>query len=172
MKRTGKAAALVLLAVGCGGHKQEPMQRTGKGSTFVYPLMVQWAAAYAKTEGGCRIDYQPFGSGAGIKGLLEQEVDFACTDAPLTDEQSARARAAGGEVVHIPLVLGALVAAYNLPEVEEPLRFSGPVLADISLGKVTKWDERALQDLNPGVADRLPDRNILVVRRRDGSGIT
>ena len=172
MKRILKTAALgvVLLAAGCGGHKEEPVQLSGKGSTFVYPLMVQWAAAYAKTENGCRIDYQPSGSGAGIKAVLDRTVDFACTDAPLTDEQIARARAAGGDVVHVPLVLGALVAAYNLPGVEEPLRFSGPVLADIYLGKVKKWNDKALQDLNPNV--KLPDRDIGVVRRRDGSGTT
>ena len=171
MQRLVKTAVLglALATAGCGPARQPPAQLKGKGSTFVHPLMVQLASAYQKTENGCRIDYDPFGSGAGVKDLLANEVDFACTDAPLSDDQLAQA---GGGVLHVPLVLGAVVAAYNLAEVSEPLRFSGPVLADIYLGKVTRWNDPALKDLNPDIAARLPDRGIHVVRRSDDSGTT
>jgi phosphate transport system substrate-binding protein len=132
--------------------------------------MVQWSSAYEKTEDGCRIDYEPLGSGSGIKAIIENKVDFACSEAPLTDEQLAKARATGGEVVHVPIVLGAVVPAYNLAEASAPLRFTGPVLADIFLSRVKKWNDKAIQDLNPGAV--LPDREIGVVHRSDGSGTT
>jgi len=144
----------------------------GAGSTFVYPLMVQWSSAYEKKDGGCKIEYDSVGSGSGIKQIIGNKVDFACTDGPLTDGQLAKAREAGGEVVHIPLVLGAVVPAYNLAEVSGPLRFSGPVLADIYLGKITMWSDKAIKDLNPTYADRLPNKEIVVVHRSDGSGTT
>jgi phosphate transport system substrate-binding protein len=170
MKRPWTVTLLcALAAAGCGGGKEQPKKLVGKGSTFVAPLMVLWSNEYQKTEGGCEVDYSPFGSGAGIKAILERKVDFGCTDAPLTDEQIAQARAAGGEVLHVPLVMGAVVPAYNLPGVEG-LRFTGPVLADIFLGKIKRWDDKALKDLNPGAA--LPDRGIQVVHRSDGSGTT
>jgi phosphate transport system substrate-binding protein len=134
--------------------------------------MVHWSSNYEKVEGGCRIDYSGLGSGGGIKGILDDKVDFSCTDAPLTDGQMAKARESGGEVLHIPIILGAVVPVYNLPEVSEPLRFSGPVLADIYLGKVKRWNDPALKQLNPQAADRLPDQEIAVVHRSDESGTT
>jgi phosphate ABC transporter phosphate-binding protein len=164
---------LVLAILGCGGKgEKQPKGLRGKGSTFVSPLMVQWANAYEKKEDGCNIDYSAVGSGRGIKGIIENTVDFACTDGPLTDDQIAEARKAGSDVIHIPLVLGAVVPAYHLDEITEPLRFSGPVLADIYLGKIKRWNEQPIKDLNRSVADRLPDREIVVVHRSDGSGTT
>jgi phosphate ABC transporter phosphate-binding protein len=164
-----------VIACGLSGKiklEPQPDQLTGKGSTFVYPLMIHWSSAYGKGDEGGRIDYSPLGSGSGIKALLDKKVDFACTDAPLSDEQLAKARAAGAEVIHVPLVLGAVVPVYNLSEVSEILRFSGPVLADIYLGKITKWNDKALQELNPKVAQELPDKQIRVAHRKDGSGTT
>jgi len=142
----------------------------GAGSTFVNPLMVQWSSEYERTEGGCRIEYRSLGSQAGINFILDKRADFGCSDAPMTDAELARAREAGGEVIHIPLVLGAVVPVYNLEGVKEPLRFTGETLADIYLGKIKKWNHSALRDLNPGVT--LPDRDIQEVHRRDGSGTT
>jgi phosphate transport system substrate-binding protein len=162
----------VAAAAGCGKAPKGPAELTGKGSTFVHPLMVQWAVAYEKSENGCKIDYTAFGSGRGIEAIIEGRCDFACTDAPLTDKQLARARGEGAELVHVPLVLGAVVPAYNLAEVTEPLRFTGPVLADIYLGRIKKWNAKPIKDLNPRVADSLPDREIVVVHRSDGSGTT
>jgi phosphate ABC transporter phosphate-binding protein len=159
----------LLSSVGCG-HEAAPGELEGGGSTFVYNIMSKWVYEYAKRDGGCKVTYHVWGSDGGIKIILEKRGDFGCTDAPLTDEELAKARAAGGKVVHVPLVLGAVVPAYNLPEVKEPLRFTGPVLANIYLGKVKKWNDPALEALNPGV--KLPERPIAVVHRRDGSGTT
>lgn len=176
MARPTEMTKLIVLSLlftlcGCKANTGDfPKGVAGSGSSFVYPLMVQWASEFEKREDGCKINYRSLGSGAGIKQITEKKVDFACTDAPMTDEEIAKARDVGGELVHIPLVMGAVVAAYNLPGATEPLRFSGAVLADIYLGKITKWNDQALQKLNPGV--QLPDRPILVVHRRDDSGTT
>jgi phosphate transport system substrate-binding protein len=173
MKGVVKIVGLVLLtaALGCrGGSKDQPKQLNGAGSTFVYPLMVQWAAEYESSTDGCKVNYRSLGSSSGVKFMTQKKGDFGCSDGPMSDEQLALARDVGGEVLHIPLVLGAVVPAYNLPEVTEPLRFTGPVLADVYLGKIKRWTDKPLRDLNPGA--KLPDQAIDVVRRRDGSGTT
>jgi phosphate transport system substrate-binding protein len=153
-----------------GPAPEPPLQ--GAGSTFVYPLIVHWKNRYEKTEGGCKIDYEPGGSSDGIEQIIAGKVQFACTDAPLTDEQMVKTREAGGEVVHVPLVLGAVVPVYNLPGLFEPLRFTGPVLADIYLGNIKRWNEAPIKAINRGIAEQLPDKEIVVVRRLDGSGTT
>lgn len=132
-------------------------------------MMSRWAADYDKAR-GVKVNYQSVGSGGGIQQMIAKTFDFGCTDAPLNEEQLKKARETGGEVVHIPLVMGAVVVAYNLDEAKEPLRFTGPVLADIFLGKIKRWNDKALQGLNPGVS--LPDKEIGVVHRSDGSGTT
>jgi phosphate ABC transporter phosphate-binding protein len=141
----------------------------GGGSSFVNPMMQEWAGLYER-ERGVRVNYQSIGSGAGIQKMTSQEFHFGCTDAPMNDEQLAKASAQGGEVIHVPLLMGAVVPAYNLQEVQKPLRFSGPVLADIYLGKIKKWNDAALAAVNPGVA--LPDRDIAVAYRAETSGTT
>ena len=162
----------VLVAIGLYSKTLVPPEPPlkGAGSSFVAPLMVQWASMYEKADDGCRIGYKSLGSGAGITLITEGKVDFGCSNAPMTDAQLAAAREAGDIVLHIPLVLGAVVPAYNLSEVKEPLKFTGPLLADIYLGKVKKWNDKALQELNPGMT--LPDKEIVVVHRSDGSGTT
>jgi phosphate transport system substrate-binding protein len=114
--------------------------------------------------------YEGVGSRAGIDRLNSLVFNFACTDACLNDEQLKKARQSGGEVLHIPLALGAVAVAYNLDKVSEPLIFTGPVLADIFLGKITRWNDKAVKDLNPTAT--LPDTEIKVVHRRRGSGTT
>jgi phosphate transport system substrate-binding protein len=141
----------------------------GGGSSFIYPLLDKWAAEY-KREKGVKVNYVPTGSGAGIQELTSLALDFCCSDAPLTPAQLERARAAGGEVMYVPLALGGIVPAYNLDGIDKPLRFSGPVLADIFLGHIKKWNDPALKELNPGVA--LPNQAIVVVHRQDSSGST
>jgi eukaryotic-like serine/threonine-protein kinase len=141
----------------------------GSGSTFVYPLMQKWGVVYRK-EKALTINYLSTGSGAGVKQFLSGGLDFCCSDFILTDEELQQARKAGGEVIHVPLALGAVVPAYNLPGLEKPLRFSGPVLADIFLGEIKKWNDPALQEINPGVD--LPDLDIAVVHRASSSGTT
>src|SRR5262249_48747235 len=114
--------------------------------------------------------YSPVGSGSGVRQFLEKETDFGCTDVPLSDEQLARAKQANGEVLHIPLVLGGVVPAYNLESARVPLRLTGRVLAEIFLGTIRKWDDPAIKELNPGI--ELPALDITVLFRTDRSGST
>jgi phosphate transport system substrate-binding protein len=138
---------------------------TGAGATFPNPIYSKWFDAYHR-EKGVRINYQSIGSGGGIRQFTEGTVDFGATDGPMTDQQIA---AAQGDVLHVPTVLGAVVATYNLPSLGgKPLRFDGATLAEIFLGRITRWNDRRLAALNPGVA--LPAADILVVHRSDGSG--
>jgi phosphate transport system substrate-binding protein len=141
----------------------------GGGSTFVNPLMQHWAGIYEKGH-GVRLDYQGVGSSRGADGVLSRVYQFGASDAPLTDPQLAKVRQAGGDILHIPLVLGAVVSAYNLPGVRGPVRFTGPILADIFLGKIVTWNDPALRTANPGLD--LPNLGITVVHRSDGSGTT
>jgi phosphate ABC transporter phosphate-binding protein len=153
--------------------KQGPFTGTilqGGGSTFINPLMQHWAGVYEKAH-GVRIDYQTVGSGRGMEGVLDRVYVFGCSDAPLTDKQLARVKEAGGHLIHVPLVLGAVVPAYNLPGIGKgQLRFTGPILADIYLGKITNWNSPALRIANPGI--KLPDMPIRPVHRIDKSGTT
>jgi phosphate transport system substrate-binding protein len=137
----------------------------GAGATFPNPLYQKWLSEYGKLHPNVRIDYQSIGSGGGIKQLKEQTVDFGASDSPMKDEDL---KSAPGEVLHIPTVLGAVVITYNLTGVNQPLRFSSEVVADIFLGKVTKWNDPKIAADNPGVT--LPTNDITVVHRSDGSG--
>jgi phosphate transport system substrate-binding protein len=166
---TGLWAALAAALVGCGGCGSGKPRLNGAGSTFVYPMMSKWAAEYDRSK-GIEVNYQSIGSGGGIQQMTAKTADFGCTDGPMNDEQLEKAMEVGGPVIHIPLVMGAVVPAYNLPGVKEQLTFSGPVLADIYLGKIKKWNDKAIKELNPGV--KLPDQGIGVVHRSDGSGTT
>jgi phosphate transport system substrate-binding protein len=168
---------LTLSLLGCGGcgggsgggESGSVTRLNGAGATFVYPIMSKWAAEYEKAK-GVQINYQSIGSGGGIQQVTAKTVDFGSSDAPMNPEQLEKAKETGGEVVHIPLAMGAVVASYNLAEVKEPLVFTGTVLAEIFLGKITKWNDPALKKLNPNAP--LPDLDIAVVHRSDGSGTT
>jgi phosphate ABC transporter phosphate-binding protein len=169
--------ALTLLTAGCGGGG-EAKRLNGGGSTFVFPMMSKWASEYDKLK-GVKVNYQSIGSGGGIQQMTAKTFDFGCSDAPLNEEQLQKAKEVGGAVVHIPLVMGAVVPAYNVTGVMKPLKFTGPVLARIYLGKdypgkeedrILKWNHPDLKKLNPGVD--LPDQEIVVVHRSDGSGTT
>jgi phosphate ABC transporter phosphate-binding protein len=159
----------VFLVLGCSPSAVRPGKLNVGGATFVYPIMDKWASIYEKAI-GVQVNYNSIGSGGGIQQMTAKTFDFGCSDVPMNEEQLHKARQGGGDVVHIPLVLGAVVPAYNLPGVEQPLRFTGPVLADIFLGNIHKWNDPALQELNSGVP--LPDQNIAIVHRSDGSGTT
>ena len=138
---------------------------TGAGATFPYPIYSKWFSDYA-AKTGVKINYQSIGSGGGIRQLSEQTVDFGATDAPMSDAELAKAK--GGAVMHVPTVLGAVVVTYNVAELKRPLRLDGTTLADVFLGRITKWNDARLVALNPGV--KLPASDILVVHRSDGSG--
>lgn len=140
----------------------------GAGASFPYPLYSKWVAEYKKAHPETLIDYQSTGSGAGISKFIEKTVDFAGTDAPMTDEQITKAGGAD-KVLHVPTVLGAVVLTYNLPGVDG-LKLSSDIVADIFLGKITQWNDARIRKLNP--VAKLPDANILVFRRADGSGTT
>ena len=144
-----------------------PLTINGAGATFPYPIYSKWFDEYQKSHPDVRINYQSIGSGGGIKQLIVQTVFFGATDGPMTD---AQLKAAPGPVLHFPTVLGGVVPVYNVAGVTHPLRFSGAVLANIYLGKITKWNDPAIVLLNPGV--KLPAADLAVVHRSDGSGTT
>jgi len=111
-------------------------------ATFPTPLYTRWFNTYARIDQSVRFNYQSVGSGAGIAQIISRQVDFGASDAPMNDKQLAEAP---GKILHFPTVLGADVITYNLPQLTEPLRFTGPVVADIFLGKITKWNVRRLR---------------------------
>lgn len=172
-------ALLLLTVLACGSEQPRTsadsqiassggsVDLTGAGATFPYPLYSKWFSDYA-AKTGIRINYQSIGSGGGIRQLSEETVDFGATDGPMTDEELKRAK--GGPILHIPTVLGADAITYNLPGVASGLKLTPDVLADIFLGKITKWNHPRIVAINPGV--QLPATDLLVVHRSDGSGTT
>ena len=167
MKTTKALWAAVALASVLGATvAAQNVQINGAGATFPYPLYSKWFDEYHKLHPNVAINYQSIGSGGGIRQITNQTVFFGASDGPMTNEQL---QAAPGKILHFPTVLGADVPVYNIPNVKD-LKFSGPLLADIFLGKVTKWNDPAIAKLNPGVT--LPGTNITVVHRAEGSGTT
>lgn len=138
----------------------------GAGATFPYPLYSKWISVYSRAT-GTQINYQSIGSGGGIQQLKNGTVDFGASDAPLSNDE---AKMMPGRVVHIPTVAGAVAIIYNLPGVEKGLKLTPDVLANIFLGNIKQWNDRAIAALNPG--ERLPSLPIAVIRRSDGSGTT
>lgn len=139
----------------------------GAGATFPYPIYSKWFDEFHKKNPMAQINYQSIGSGGGIRQVTARTVDFGATDGPMNDEQLF---AVDGKILHLPTVLGAVTVITHLPGVDAKLNITGPVLADIYLGKIKSWDDPALTALNPGVA--LPSASIIVVHRSDGSGTT
>ncbi|WP_428330027.1 phosphate ABC transporter substrate-binding protein PstS [Mucilaginibacter sp.] len=138
----------------------------GAGSTFVYPLFSKLFAAY-NTQTGIKVNYQSIGSGGGILQLTNKTIDFGDSDAPLNDDQ---AKKMGADVLHIPMCSGAVVISYNLPEVKGTLKLDPEVLANIFLGKITKWNDPQIAKINAGI--KLPETAIFIAHRSDGSGTT
>src|SRR3954469_17813875 len=141
-----RAAALLAACGLAASATAPPIQINGAGATFPNPIYSKWFSEYNKLHPDIQINYQPIGSGGGLRQLTNQTVFFGATDGPMTNEQI---QAAGAKVVHLPTVLGAVVPIYEVPGITTPLRFSGPLLADIFLGKVTKWNDAALAAENP-----------------------
>jgi phosphate transport system substrate-binding protein len=165
-KRTVAAALACVAAFGVGAAAQA-IRINGAGATFPGPIYTKWFSEYNKLHPNIQINYQPLGSGAGIRQIGEQTVDFGATDGPMTDEQL---RGAPGRILHFPTVLGAVVPIYNIPNVTAELKFDGQILANIFLGKISKWNDPAIAKLNAGV--NLPGTDIVVVHRSEGSGTT
>jgi phosphate transport system substrate-binding protein len=155
-------AAGILTLVTAGASAQNI---NGAGSTFIYPILSKWTSEYGQQHSNVKINYQSIGSGGGIRQVSEGTVDFGASDVTMTDAQLAQAKV---KVMALPAILGAVVPVYNIPGVNKELNFSGDVIADIYLGKVSKWSDSRIAKDNPGVS--LPDKAILPVYRSDGSG--
>ncbi|SRR5213593_2831835 len=139
----------------------------GAGATFPYPIYSKWFNEYHRKFPQIQINYQSIGSGGGIRQVIEGTVDFGATDGPMTDEQLKQAKT---RILHFPTVLGAVVPAYNVPGVAQDINFTPAALAGIFLGSITKWSDPELKMANAGV--NLPDKDIVVIHRSDGSGTT
>ena len=146
---------------------QSEVRITGAGATFPYPIYSKWVLEYTKTRPNIEINYQSIGSGGGIRQFIDHTVDFGATDGPMADSQIA---SVGGNVLHIPTVLGAVAPVYNLPGLTQQLRFTPDILAGIFLGQITMWNDSRIAAANPGV--QLPNTDVVVVHRSDGSGTT
>lgn len=165
MPRRHAAVIGLVAALGCIGSRPGTVSLTGAGATFPYPVYSKWMHTFHQATGH-QLNYQSIGSGAGVRQYSAGTVDFGATDGPMTDDEVA---AVDGQVLHVPTVLGAVALTWNLPELgETTLRFDGAAVADIFLGKITRWDDPQLVALNPAVD--LPARDLLVVHRSDGSG--
>ncbi|HLA80995.1 MAG TPA: phosphate ABC transporter substrate-binding protein PstS, partial [Thermoleophilia bacterium] len=184
-------AALALLAAGCGGETTDESSTStditagetttsgaplaadlnGAGATFPLPVYVEWIGTFQEIQPGVKINYQGVGSGAGIEQFTAQTVDFGASDAFMKADELAAAEAAraGAKVFHIPTVFGAITLAYNLPGVDS-LKLDSDAVANIFLGKITKWDDPTIEALNPDAT--LPSSDIQTVHRSDSSGTT
>jgi phosphate transport system substrate-binding protein len=156
--------AIALLAVTASASAQ--MTINGAGATFPYPIYSKWFDEYAKVDPSVRFNYQSIGSGGGQKQILAQTVDFGASDGPMSDDNLAKAP---GKLLHIPTVAGAVVMTYNLPG-NPTLKLDGDTIAGIFLGEIKKWNDSKIVALNSGVT--LPNQDIVVVHRSDGSGTT
>ncbi|MFZ0732534.1 MAG: phosphate ABC transporter substrate-binding protein PstS [Candidatus Sulfotelmatobacter sp.] len=139
----------------------------GAGATFPYPIYSKWFSEYHKLHSDIQINYQSIGSGGGIRQVTAGTVDFGASDMPMTDQQLQEVK---GKILNLPTVLGAVVPAYNIPGVTGEIKFTPEALAGIYLGKISKWNDKAITSVNPGIS--FPDKDVIVVHRSDGSGTT
>lgn len=171
-KESGLWFALLVLVVGIGGgcsrdSKTTTLTITGAGATFPYPLYSKWFYEYSNSHPDVNFNYQSIGSGGGIRQITEGTVDFGATDAPMTDEEMAKLP---GPILHIPTAIGAVSVVYNLEGAGSGLKLTQDSLAEIFLGKITRWNDPKIASLNPGT--KLPASEIVVAHRSDGSGTT
>ncbi|MGZ7042905.1 MAG: phosphate ABC transporter substrate-binding protein PstS [Thermoanaerobaculia bacterium] len=157
--------ALIATALAVSPVAAQNLQINGAGATFPYPIYSKWFSEYNKLHPNVQINYQSIGSGGGIRQLSNETVFFGASDGPMTNDQLL---AAPSRILHLPTVLGGVVPIYNIPGVSTDLKFTGKVLADNFMGKITKWTDPAIANVKPGVA--LPGADITVVHRSDGSG--
>ena len=150
-----------------GGAGGQAITINGAGATFPFPLIDTWRVEYQSVNPSVNINYQSIGSGGGVRQFTERTVDFGASDAPLTEEE---VQGLPSTPVHIPETIGSVVAAYNIPGIDKGLKLTGPVLADIFAGKITRWDDPRIIELNSGLS--LPSADIVTIHRSDGSGTT
>ena len=165
MNRIVSVVIVLLLSVSLGS--AQAVLINGAGATFPYPIYSKWFDEYHRLRPMIQINYQSIGSGGGIRQVTEGTVDFGATDGPMTDEQLNQAKT---KILHFPTVLGGVVPTYNIPGVAQELNFTPTAVAGIFLGKITKWNDPELKNANPSA--NLPDKDIAVVHRSDGSGTT
>lgn len=175
MKRIVPVLLSVMLLTSCGNNEKieapKSSQINGAGATFPYPLYSKWFNEYAKINKEAKINYQSIGSGGGIKQITEGTVDFGATDSPMSEEEMQKAnQKSGANIIHIPTVIGSVVLTYNLPGIDKDLKLTGQNVADIFMGKIKKWNDPLLKKENPEII--LPDKDIIVCYRTDGSGTT
>jgi phosphate transport system substrate-binding protein len=156
----------LVIAFGLSASASAQMMINGAGASFPYPVYSKWFDEYTKVDPSVRFNYQSIGSGGGQKQILAQTVDFGASDGPMTDDNLSKAP---GKLLHIPTVAGAVVITYNL-EGSPTLKFDGETIAGIFLEQIKKWNDAKIAATNPGV--KLPDKDIVVVHRSDGSGTT
>src|SRR5215831_13216433 len=161
------AYSTLAMAVFAGAAISAAVQINGAGATFPAPIYTKWFDEYHKLHGDIQINYQAIGSGGGINGITKKTVFFGASDGPMTADQLA---AAPGKILHFPTVLGGVVPVYNIPGVSGEVKFTGALLADIYLGKITTWNDAAIKKVNPDL--NLPGTAITVVHRSEGSGTT
>lgn len=166
LSRIGSKLLGFILAFGLSASASAQLMINGAGATFPYPIYSKWFDAYAKVDPSVRFNYQSIGSGGGQKQITSQTVDFGASDGPMSDDNLSKAP---GKILHIPTVAGADVVAYNLPG-DPALKFDAETIAGIFLGQIKKWNDPKIAATNPGV--KLPDQEIIVVHRSDGSGTT
>src|SRR6202167_5806550 len=167
MRRLTLLMLCAFLALPAGGQTT----LNGAGATFPYPMYTKWFSEYHKLHPDIQVNYQSIGSGGGIRQVTEGTVDFGASDMPMTDGQLAEAEGKlKTKILNLPTVLGAVVPAYNIPGVSGEVKFTPDALAGIFLGKISKWNDKAITSANPGV--NFPDRDIVVIHRSDGSGTT
>ena len=171
--------ALLLLAAGIlfstealAGFFDQKLMINGAGATFPYPLYSKWFSEYQKISPGTAFNYQSIGSGGGQRQLLDETVDFGASDSPMSDELLKKSKR---PIIHVPATMGAVVITYHLPPGVKEMKLTGSLIADIFLGKIKKWDDSRLIEINPElktVLQSIPSTDILVVHRSDGSGTT
>jgi phosphate transport system substrate-binding protein len=163
MRKLVLLAVCTLLALPVFGQTQ----LNGAGATFPYPIYSKWFSEYAKSHSGVAINYQSIGSGGGIRQVTAGTVDFGASDMPMTDKQLQDSKV---KILNLPTVLGAVVPAYNIPGVTGEVKFTPDALAGIFMGKISRWNDKALTAVNPDIT--FPDKEIIVAHRSDGSGTT
>ncbi len=170
---------LSLALISCGDKKDVTINKpggaggqiNGAGATFPYPIYSKWFNEYAKINKDAKINYQSIGSGGGIKQITEGTVDFGATDSPMSNEEIEKANSKNNNtIIHIPTVIGSVVLTYNIPGIDKNINLSSEAVSGIYLGKIKKWNDPAIQKDNPEV--KLPDKEIIVCYRTDGSGTT
>src|SRR5947208_10875577 len=164
--KIGRKILAIVLLTGVSTSASAQMMINGAGATFPYPIYSKWFDEYAKVDPSVRFNYQSIGSGGGQKQILAQTVDFGASDGPMSDDNLAKAPA---KILHIPTVAGADVVTYNLSG-NPALKFDADTIAGVFLGQIKKWNDPKITALNPGT--NLPDQEIVVVHRSDGSGTT